>query len=183
MPEISAELKERIKKIRLVVMDVDGILTDGTIWLGPNGTEFKPFNVLDGAGIKYLHRAGLMTALITGRRSPVVDARAAELGIADVFQGAKVKMEAFEVLLKRRSVSPEEVCYIGDDLPDLPVMRAAGFSASTPDSRPENIEAADYVTETAGGRGAVRELAELILKVQEKWETDIMARYREGARQ
>lgn len=183
MPGISAELKERIKKIRLVVMDVDGVLTDGTIWLGPNGTEFKPFNVLDGTGIKYLHRAGLKTAIITGRSSPVVEARARELDIPDLFQGAKVKMRAFEILIKRLGLSPEEVCYIGDDLPDLPVMRAAGFSASTPGARPENIEAADYVTETAGGRGAVRELAELILKVQEKWETDIMARYREGARQ
>lgn len=183
MPEISAELKERIKKIKLVVMDVDGVLTDGTIWLGPNGTEFKPFNVLDGTGIKYLHRAGLKTAIITGRHSPVVEARAAELGIKDVFQGVKVKMRAFEVLLRRSGISPQEACYIGDDLPDLPVMRAAGFSATVPGARPEILQEADYVAETAGGKGAARELAELILKVQDKWEKEIMARYREGARQ
>lgn len=176
MSHLAADALDRMKAIRLVAMDVDGVLTDGGILLGTGEVELKRFDVRDGTGIKYLHRAGLATALITGRTSAVVARRAEELGITEVHQGALVKMEVFRALLARRGLRPEEVAYIGDDLPDLPVLRAAGLAAAVADAHPLVRAAAHVVTCAPGGRGAVRELAELLLKAQGRWQ-EILSRY------
>jgi 3-deoxy-D-manno-octulosonate 8-phosphate phosphatase (KDO 8-P phosphatase) len=170
------ELNARLRKVRLVIFDVDGVLTDGTILLGPDGREMKAFNVLDGTGIKYLQRAGLRVALLSGRRSSAVRARARELGIDLVVQGAKVKMDGFAKLLQAAGVTAEESCVVGDDLPDIPVMREAGVGVAVADARDEVLGAADWVTRASGGRGAAREVAEKLLKVQGKWK-GIMSRY------
>ena len=173
---MSAELTERLRAVRMVVMDVDGVLTDGGILLAADGAEMKCFNVKDGVGIKYLHRAGLLTAIITGRRSEVVARRAAELGIEEVRQGCLVKMDALREIMDGRGLKPDQVCFVGDDLPDLPLLRHVGVGVAVWDARPEVVEAADLVTKARGGQGALRELAELLLKAQDKWQ-DIMSRY------
>lgn len=170
------EIEIRLKKIKLVIFDVDGVLTDGTIYLQADGRELKAFNVLDGTGIKYLQRAGLEVAILSGRRSAAVRARARELGIAHVVQGSKFKMQGLDKLLKATGLSPQETCFVGDDLPDIPVMRNVGFAVAVANARPEVIKAAHWTTQTPGGKGAARELAELLLKTQDKWKT-IMSRY------
>ncbi len=162
--------------IQAVITDVDGVLTDGRITLASDGSEIKRFHVWDGSGIKYLVRGGIAVAFLTGRTSTVVDARAAELGVEHVRQGAKFKVPAYDELLADLGLTDDDVCYIGDDLPDLPVLRRAGVGVAVANARPELLEAADHVTQTAGGKGALRELAETILKAQGKW-ADIMSRY------
>jgi len=173
---ISPAVREGLRAVTWVVMDVDGVLTDGRILLSAGGDEWKAFDVRDGTGIKYLHRAGLRTALITGRTSEVVARRAAELGIEEVHQGAKVKMDALARLMDRHGVAPEALCCVGDDLPDLPLIRLAGVGVAVADARPEVIEAADLVTDAPGGYGAVRELAEALLRAQGRWR-HILSRY------
>ena len=162
--------------IRAVICDVDGVLTDGTIYLGGDGQELKGFNASDGAGIKYLQRSGIAVALLTGRESGAVTRRAAELGIDHVRQGAKRKEPAFDELLAALGITDAEACYIGDDLVDVPVLRRAGLAVAVADARPEVLAIADLVTATPGGRGAVRELAEHLLKAQGKW-ADVIGRY------
>ncbi len=165
-----------IESVRAVVCDVDGVLTDGGIMLAEDGTETKRFNSHDGAGIHFLVEAGFQVAFLTGRESGAVARRAAELGVQHVRQGARDKIPAYQELLAAMGVSEAEVCYIGDDLPDLPVMRRAGWSVAPADARIEVRSAADYVTHAPGGRGAVREAVERILKAQGKW-ADIVRRY------
>jgi 3-deoxy-D-manno-octulosonate 8-phosphate phosphatase (KDO 8-P phosphatase) len=162
--------------VKLIAMDVDGVLTDGTAFFGSGGFEGLFFNVQDGAAVKWLHRAGLKTALITGRTVEAVKARARALGIEMVYQDAKVKLEVYEQLLKDARVPARSICYVGDDLPDLPVMRRVGLAVAVANARPEVKAAAHVVTEASGGRGAVRELAELILKTQGHWE-ELTRRY------
>ena len=162
--------------IKLVIFDVDGVLTDGAIVLDYAGGEQKNFNVQDGTGINYLQRGGIRVAFLTGRRSPVVVFRAHELGVEDVIQGAKDKLAPYAKLLEKRGLHDDEVCYVGDDLPDVPVMRRVGLPIAVADARPEVIELAKYVTRAPGGKGAAREVAEKILKEQGLWET-IIARY------
>lgn len=174
----SEELLARMRAVRMVAMDVDGVLTDGRIWLMEGGREMKQFHVHDGSGIKYLHRAGLRTALISGRESSAVYDRASELDITDVYQNVKRKVDALDELLGRHKLKVSEICYIGDDLPDIPVMRQVGFAVAVANARPEVRDVAHYVTQTRGGEGAVREVAEMLLKAQEKWESAIMRRYR-----
>jgi 3-deoxy-D-manno-octulosonate 8-phosphate phosphatase (KDO 8-P phosphatase) len=140
------------------------------------GKEVKNFHVRDGTGIKYLQRAGLSCAIISGRKCAAVEHRLRELGIKDVFQGALNKIEAYEQIVKKYDLKDEEVCYIGDDLIDIPIFRRVGFSAAVPDAPQEVKELATYITKTPGGQGAVREVAEKILKFQDKWAI-IMARY------
>ena len=165
-----------LEAIRAVICDVDGVLTDGSIYLGSDGQELKAFNAWDGAGIKYLLRSGIEVALLTGRHSEVVDRRAAELGIEHVRQGAKLKGPACDELLADLGIGEAEACYIGDDLVDIPVLRRVGYAVAVADARPEVRAIADYVTEAPGGRGAVRELAERLLKAQGRW-PDIVRRY------
>lgn len=164
--------------ICFLICDVDGVLTDGRIILDSSGVETKAFHVRDGSGLKYWLRAGHQAALLSGRESPAVDRRAAELGLTLVEQGAKDKLPAFERLLKAAGCTADEAAFVGDDLPDLPVLRRAGFGVAVADAVAEFRSAADYTTQARGGHGAVREVVELLLKAQGKW-AGILERYRE----
>lgn len=177
MKPLSCVPDERMRPIRFLVMDVDGVLTEGGICYSESGEELKTFDVQDGAGIKYWQRAGHACAVLTGRSSPVVERRAAELGITLVEMGAKDKLPVLKELVERAGVTLEETAYIGDDLPDWPPVAHCGLGLAVPDAAPELLEAADAVTSRSGGHGAVREVIEAILRRQGKWD-DILSRYR-----
>jgi 3-deoxy-D-manno-octulosonate 8-phosphate phosphatase (KDO 8-P phosphatase) len=164
------------EKIDLLVMDVDGVLTDGRIIYSESGELIKSFDVTDGTGLKYWHRLGKQSAIISGREPPVVLKRAQELGIAHVFQGVKDKAAVLERLFASLKLEPSRAAYVGDDLMDIPAMRMVGFPVAVATARPEVLAAAEYVTRAEGGRGAVREVVELMLKSQGLWD-QIMARY------
>ena len=163
-------LAERCLRIELLVLDVDGVLTDGSITYASDGAELKTFHVRDGSGLKLWRQAGRQAAIITGRSSPVVERRAAELGIGPLVQGAADKSAALRNLLKECGLGPDQACYLGDDLPDLGAMLLCGLSAAVADACPEVRAAAHYVTAAAGGRGAAREVIELILRCQGHWQ-------------
>jgi len=169
-------LKSEIKKVKLVIFDVDGVLTDGRIILSDSGEQAKEFDSQDGAGIKYLQRAGLKAAVVTGRESKAVARRCEELGITVVEQGVLHKMDAYERIAKKLGLKDAEVCYVGDDLVDLPVMGRVGYPVAVANARPEVRAAARYVTKARGGRGAAREIIEKILKAQGRWAL-IFSRY------
>jgi len=171
----AVELKAR--SIKLLVLDVDGVMTDGRVIFTDSGEEVKAFDVKDGHGIKMLMRSGVGVALLTGRESRVVLHRARDLEIDMVYQGAHNKLLVFEEILRQKGVKSDEVCYVGDDLVDLPVMKRVGLSVSIADAYEELRDSADYVTQSPGGRGAVREVCDLILKAQGKWQ-DTTSRYR-----
>lgn len=158
-----------LDRIRLLVLDVDGVLTDGRIIYDSTGAETKAFHAADGQGIKYWLRAGHEAAILSGRDSPPVLKRAEELGIRLVRLGAKVKLPAFEEILAEAGVAADETCYVGDDLPDLPPMARAGLAVAVPDAPEEVRRVAHMVTRAAGGAGAVREVVERILKYQDRW--------------
>ncbi len=162
-------MNNRIGKVKLIIFDVDGVLTDGRIVFTESGDEIKQFDASDGAGIKFLRRAGLIGAVLSGRKSRIVARRCKELGIGIVEQGALDKIEAYERILKKLKLADEQVCYMGDDLPDLPVMWRVGYPVAVPNARPEVRQAAVHVTRAEGGRGAARELVEKILKAQGRW--------------
>ena len=169
--EFSGEAVERAKKVKLVIFDVDGVLTDGGIYVGSEGTEvFKSFFCRDGLGITAARKAGLILAIITGRKSPHVAHRAKELHISTVRQGQMDKRKAYRELKEEFSLRDEEVAYIGDDIIDLPIMVQAGFPAAVADAVPEVRERSHMVSGFPGGRGAVREILEFILKSQGLWE-------------
>lgn len=174
--KVRVEVEKKAKAIRLLVLDVDGVMTDGRVVFADSGEELKAFDVKDGHGIKMLMRSGVGVALLTGRESRVVLHRAKDLGIDMVYQGAKDKLPVFERILSEKGFIGEEVCYVGDDIVDLPVMRRCGLSISVADAHEELKGSVDYVTLMPGGRGAVREVCELILKAQGKWE-DATSRY------
>jgi len=165
-----------LNEIKIVIIDVDGVLTDGKIILDANGSESKSFYVQDGTGITYLHRAGIKTAIISGRESKAVVHRAKELCIEDVYQGIHNKIEAYEKILKKHRIKDNETCYIGDDLIDLPILRRVGFSVAVPNAPLELKRSVSYVTSAPGGYGAIREVTEKILKSQGKWDM-IISRY------
>jgi 3-deoxy-D-manno-octulosonate 8-phosphate phosphatase (KDO 8-P phosphatase) len=165
-----------LTQIELLALDVDGVLTDGTLTINADGSETKSFNTLDGHGLRMWQRAGLKVALISGRESAPTQLRAEQLEIEHVFQNCHFKLPVMEELLKRIGLAPEKVAYIGDDLPDLPVMRHVGFSVAVANAVDEVKRHADYVTARPGGSGAVREVIEHILKGTEKWRT-LMERY------
>lgn len=156
--------------IELILSDVDGVLTDGSIVFNNEGIESKRFFIRDGLAIKLWRRAGGKFGLITGRSSHIVNVRAAELGIEIVRQGTEQKLSAVKEILSELKLSPERVCYIGDDLPDLAAVRFAGLGVAVADACPEVRDAADYVTHVGGGHGAIRETVELILKAQRRWD-------------
>ncbi|HEU5394240.1 MAG TPA: HAD hydrolase family protein [Candidatus Methylomirabilis sp.] len=178
---MSRSLRRRAAPIRLLVMDVDGVLTDGTIVCGPDGQEWKAFHVQDGFAITAGQRAGLRMALISGRTSGAVARRAAELGLAEVHQGTRDKVATYEGLLRRHGLTDAVAAFIGDDLVDLPLLRRAGLAVAVADAVPEVRAAAHYVTTAAGGRGAVREVIRLILEAQGRW-TEVLHRF-DGTRE
>ncbi|MGI4812499.1 MAG: KdsC family phosphatase [Janthinobacterium lividum] len=155
---------ERARNIRLAIFDVDGVLTDGGLWFGPQGEVIKHFNSLDGHGMKLLGEAGIVTAIITGRRSEIVAARAAEMRVTHVYQGISQKLVTFKQLLDVARCDPAAVAYMGDDWPDLAVMGAVGFAAAPANAHVEVRRRAHWVAQAAGGHGAVRELCDLLLQ-------------------
>lgn len=159
-------LTSRAKLIRLMAFDVDGVMTDGGLYLSDSGEEFKRFNSLDGHGIKMLRASGVEVAIITGRTSRCVDLRAQNLGIAHVYQGVERKLDAMVALLNKLKLSRDAAAYMGDDVVDLCVMRHVGLSISVPESPQLVREHSDYVTQRGGGHGAVREACELIMSAQ-----------------
>lgn len=162
------DVEARARAVRLAIFDVDGVMTDGTLYIGGQGEAFKAFNILDGHGVKMLQSAGIATAIISGRASDAVVRRAAELSIAHVVQGAGDKLAAFDALLARLGVEPAACAYVGDDLPDLPVMENCGLAVAVANAVEAVKSAAHYVTRASGGRGAVREFCELVLRAQGK---------------
>lgn len=159
-------LLERAAKIRLLALDVDGVLTDGRLYFDSQGNELKAFYTADGLGLKACQRCGLTLALITGRSSRMVSDRAKALGITHVYQGSDDKLTAFEALLAATGLTPEVACYAGDDWIDMPVLQRVGLAVTVPDADPAVRELAHWVTPRAGGRGAVRDLCQLILDAQ-----------------
>jgi len=157
------DVKARARRVRLAIFDVDGVLTDGTIFIGARGEAFKAFNILDGHGLKMLRDAGVATAILSGRKHAAVDRRAKELSIDHVIQGRSEKVPEFEKLIKRLKLTDEQAAYMGDDLPDLPVLRRCGFAVTVPNAAEAVKSEAHYVTRAHGGKGAVRELCDLIL--------------------
>ena len=167
--EDQTSIERRASRIKLLLMDCDGVLTDGRLWLTADGDEQKSFNTHDGLGLSLLHRAGLKSGIITGRNSKAVARRAAELGVEFVRQGESDKIAAFEAVMQQAGVAESEVAFVGDDLPDIPIMKRAEFAVAVADAIDETRAAAHYVTQARGGRGAVREVVELILKSQGRW--------------
>lgn len=158
----------KARAVRLAVFDVDGVMTDGTLYLTDGGEEIKAFNSLDGHGLKMLREAGVELAIITGRTSRSVELRAKNLAVDHVFQGVADKAKCFEALVKSRGLAPSHASYMGDDVVDLPVLTRCGLALSVPDAPFFVRQRVDYVTRAAGGRGAVREACELILQAQDK---------------
>lgn len=164
------DVRERAKRVRLFVVDIDGVMTDGRIVYSIYGDELKFFDVQDGFGITLLRRAGIPTVIVTAKRSRVVKARGRDLRAAKVYHGCPDKLRALKHILKRFRVLPEELCFVGDDLIDLPVLARVGFAVAVPNAVDEVKRVAHYVTGKPGGRGAVREICDLILKEQGAWE-------------
>ena len=162
-------LADRCRSIKLVLSDVDGVMTDGRIIFDNQGIETKAFYIRDGLGIRLWRRAGYKFGILTARSSHIVQLRAAELGVDVVRQGFEVKLPVAQEVIADLDMAAEEVCYVGDDLTDLPVIRRVGLGVAVADACAEVQEAADYVTRLAGGRGAVRETIETILKAQNRW--------------
>lgn len=173
---VSEEIKARAAKIKFLILDVDGVLTDGRVVLGNYGDELKFFDIHDGHGVVMLGRAGVKTLVVSGRRSRINVKRAKEMCVVKVYQDAHDKLKVFEKILKKFRVMPDEICAVGDDLIDLPVLSRAGFAVAVANAVEEVRGAAHYVTQKAGGRGAVREVTDLLLKAQGHWEEQ-MARY------
>jgi 3-deoxy-D-manno-octulosonate 8-phosphate phosphatase (KDO 8-P phosphatase) len=157
-------LQERARGIRLAIFDVDGVLTDGTLWIGPQGELFKPFDIHDGHGVKMLQKEGIRTAILSGRSSEAVTRRAAELAMEPVIQGCPDKLAAFRRLAAECGVTEAECSFMGDDVPDLGVLRACGFAVAPANAVDEVRGACHYVTAATGGHGAVREFCELVLR-------------------
>ena len=162
----TAALRKRLAQIKLMVFDVDGVLTDGSLWYGEQGEMFKRFHALDGHGLKMLTSSGIKVALVTGREGPIVDRRAADLGLGDIMQNVRDKGTALNELVARHRLTLEEAGFMGDDLIDLPAMQRAGFAASVPDAPAYVTQAAHWTATKAGGKGAVRECCDLILASQ-----------------
>lgn len=174
--QMGETIEERAKKIRLLIMDVDGVLTDGRIVYDEWGDELKFFDVQDGAGLWLWASAGLRSAIITARKTRLVKRRAKEMRVTKVYQNAFDKRKVYDKCKKRFRVSDEEICYIGDDLMDIPILKKAGLAVSVPNGSGEAKSVAHYITQASGGRGAIREVIEIILKSQGEWEK-ITSRY------
>jgi len=165
-PTVTAALRNRARAIRLAVFDVDGVMTDGRIYLGESGAEMKAFHVLDGYGLKLLRENGIELAILSGRRAHCVERRGAELGIAHIIQGAGDKLPAFHGLLSKTGLKASQAVYMGDDVVDLPVLERCGFAITVPGAPTSVKRAVHYVTHRRGGDGAVREACELLLRLR-----------------
>ena len=163
------DFRARAHKLRFLLMDADGILTDGRISVGPDGTEWKHFHARDGLGLKIAQKAGLGVGLISGRRSDAIERRARELRFDEIHQGVADKLRLFTALLERRGLEAAEVAYVGDDLVDIQVMMRAGLAFAVPEAPEDVRRVAHYVTRVAGGHGAVREVIEVVLKARGAW--------------
>ena len=161
---MNIDIQNRAAKIKLLLLDVDGVLTDGKIYLGEHGEELKSFHVRDGSALVRGQEAGLKVALISGRTAGSVERRARELGISEVYQGISDKLPIIEELMERYSCGEEETAYIGDDHPDIPIFQRVGFAIAVADAHPAAVKAADYQTARRGGEGVVMEVVELILR-------------------
>ncbi|MFH1227210.1 MAG: HAD-IIIA family hydrolase [Planctomycetota bacterium] len=166
-----------IKDIKMVIFDVDGVMTNGQIHLDNKGIETQIFDVHDGSGIIYLHRCGILTAIISGRGPKATLFRAKQVGTTEIHQDVKNKVDALDKILRKYRLSASDVCYVGDDLLDIPVMKRVGYPVAVQNARTEVKRHAKYVTRRCGGGGAIRELVEKILKAQRKWEEIILAHY------
>jgi 3-deoxy-D-manno-octulosonate 8-phosphate phosphatase (KDO 8-P phosphatase) len=165
-----------IRSLRLLILDVDGVLTDGRVIMDDAGKEIKHFNVRDGHGLKMLMRYGVDVVFLTGRQSAVVEHRARDLGVTEVHQGAKNKLDLYGEIVEKRGLSGSQVGYVGDDIVDIPFMKRVGFSVAVADAADEVKRAAHYTTEKNGGCGAVREVCDMVLKIQGKWD-EVAKRY------
>jgi 3-deoxy-D-manno-octulosonate 8-phosphate phosphatase (KDO 8-P phosphatase) len=174
---MTSTLHERCARIEMLVLDVDGVLTDGRIIYTDDGVEVKAFHVRDGSGLKLWEKAGKRSGIVTGRTSRIVSVRAMETGIKTVVQGAADKLPAYLAMIAREGLAPEQVCTVGDDVTDLPILRRSGLAVAVADACPEVIADAHFVTRACGGCGAVRETIELILKCQGLW-PGLIAAYR-----
>ena len=163
----------RAARVRLMIFDVDGVLTDGSLYYGAEGEVIKCFNVLDGHGIKLLQQSGVETAIISARKSAIVQQRAADLGISHVYQGVHDKRSAYELLLTQSAIGADACGFIGDDVIDLPVLSRVGFAVSVPNAHHEVLARVHYVTKAGGGRGAAREVCDFILRAQGTYEAAI----------
>ena len=177
MAEQSSDALERARRVRLMVFDVDGVLTDGRLWYGPKGEELKAFHSLDGHGVKLLQQGGIAAGILSGRSSPAVALRAAELGIPHVLQGVDDKLAAFEALCAKLGIPAGETGFMGDDLPDLPVLAHCGFACAPREACAEVLRGAHYVASAPAGGGAAREVCEFLLRSQGRMES-VLARYR-----
>ena len=169
------DIREKAAEIRLIVFDVDGVLTDGSLYIGDDGQEYKAFNSKDGHGMVMLRQSGVEIAIITGRSSEVVRIRMASLGIEHVFQGKRQKLPAYEELKQATGLSDEQIAYVGDDVVDLPVMTRAGLAIAVQDAHALTKQHAHWVTPSGGGRGAAREVCEMIMDAQDSLQPALQA--------
>ena len=174
------DLKGKLKNIRLVILDVDGVLTDGRIIMDEQGRELRCFDVKDGFGVRALIRMGIKVAVISGRSAPCVAKRLQQLGVEDLYQGIFEKRQPYRELLKKYGVTPQETLFVADDVYDMPLLEEVGVKVAVADAVEEVKEMADWVTEHPGGRGAVREVAEAVLKAQNLWTPVIEGLYQGG---
>lgn len=172
--EDEASVHRRASNVKLLLMDCDGVLTDGRIWILETGEDQKAFNTRDGLGLDLLHRAGLRSGIISGRSSSAVEQRSRALGVSFLRQGCENKLQAFTEILAEAELTPNEVAFIGDDLNDIPLMRRVELAVAVADACAEAQSHAHFVTIAAGGNGAVRETIEVILKAQDRWADMIM---------
>ncbi len=164
------DLLKKARKVKLLLLDVDGVLTNGKIIYDSEGRDLKIFDVKDGLGVYLLKKAGILTVLITARSSKVIKLRARDMGVEEIFENAEDKRKILDHILKKYRVNLKEVCFVGDDLVDLSVMKDIGLAVSVKDGCSEIKKISDYITKRKGGEGAVREVCELILKAKRKWE-------------
>ena len=164
--EYDTELLERAKRVRMLALDVDGVLTDGRLYFDNDGNELKSFSTRDGLGMRLIQKYGVELALITGRTSGIVEARARQLGIRHVYQGRNDKLNALRELVEATGIEPAEICFAGDDLLDLPVLQKVGLSVTVADAEAPVKSRVDWITEADGGRGAVREICNLIIRAK-----------------
>lgn len=172
--EIDDEVLARGKAVQLAIFDVDGVLTDGSLFIGDDGQEYKAFNSRDGHGLKMMQRNGVAAGIITGRTSKVVEHRVADLGIQHVYQGCADKLPVYEQLITDLGLAPEQTAFIGDDIVDLPIMLRVGLSIATADAHPMVKQHSHWITPSVGGRGAARDVAELLMFAHGKYESEMV---------